>query len=392
MDAPQTSELLGRLERELDALHEQKQLRQLGRVEGINLCSNDYLGLSTDGRLREAIATALARGAAVGSTGSRLLSGNADLWEELEAEIARWMGVEAALYFSSGYAANLGLLSSVIRPEDTVFSDNANHASIIDGLRLSGARKVIFPHLDLDFLEEELRNPSAGDARRFIVVESVFSMDGDRAPIADLVALASRYGADLIVDEAHATGVMGPQGRGLAAAAGLTNRVLATVHPCGKALAGMGAFVCGSEILKQYLVNRARSFIFSTAMPPYMAAQMKAALRIAAGADPERDHLANLSALLRKRLRDAGFDAAGSDSQIVPVILGENERALRFASGLAAAGFGVRAIRPPTVPAGTSRLRLSLHVNLSAETLCKLADELVRIREAEAVPAFSSGR
>jgi len=392
MAAPQTSELLGRLERELDALHAQRQLRQLGRVEGINLCSNDYLGLSTDGRLREAIATALAGGAAVGSTGSRLLSGNADLWEDLEAEIARWMGVEAALYFSSGYAANLGLLSAVIRPEDTVFSDSANHASIIDGLRLSGARKVVFPHLDLNFLEEELRNPSASHANRFIVVESVFSMDGDRAPIADLVALAGRHGAELIVDEAHATGVLGPQGRGLVAAAGLTDRVFATVHPCGKALAGMGAFVCGSEVLKQYLVNRARSFIFSTALPPYMAAQMKAAVRIAAGADAERNHLANLAALLRKRLRDAGFDTAGSDSQIIPVILGENERALRFASRLVEAGFGVRAIRPPTVPAGTSRLRLSLQVNLSAESLSKLADELVRIREAEAVPVFSSGR
>jgi 8-amino-7-oxononanoate synthase len=393
---PRISDLLTELERELHAFEAQAQLRRLSVLKGVDLCSNDYLGLSHDARLRESLTTALAEGAAVCSTGSRLLSGNARIWEELEAEIAEFMNAEAALYFNSGYAANVGLLSSVIRPDDIVFSDSANHASIIDGLRLAGARKVIFPHLDLDILEAELRKHNTGRPRKFIVVESLFSMDGDRAPLAYVVALASKYGAELIVDEAHATGVLGPEGRGLVAAAGFRARsgesVLATVHPCGKALAGIGAFVCCSEVLKQYLVNRARPFIFSTALPPYVAAQMRVAISIAASADAERSKLASLSGFLRKLLRDAGFDTGRSDSQIIPVILGDNERAAGFASRLVQAGFGVRAIRPPTVPAGTSRLRLSLNVTLSMATLARFADELVRIREQQSVPVYSSER
>ena len=279
-------------------------------------------------------------------------------------------------------------LRALLRPEDMVFSDAANHASIVDGLRLSRAQKVIFPHLDLDILESELRN--AGKAQKFIVTESVFSMDGDLAPISDLAALAERYGAELIVDEAHATGVIGSQGRGMAASAGLTGRVLATVHPCGKALAGVGAFICCSETLKQFLINRARTFIFSTALPPYIAAQMRAALKIVASADTGRERLASISYSLRARLREAGFDTAHSNSQIVPVILGENERAVRFAEQLARAGFGVRAIRPPTVPPGTSRLRISLNVTLSDSVLSGLVDELVRIRDRKAIPAASA--
>ncbi len=396
MDTPQPSPFLNRLELELASLASQSQLRRLKVLEGINFCSNDYLGLSTDARLRDAVAAALAAGTATGSTGSRLLSGNAKIWEEVESELAQFTGAEAALYFSSGYAANLGLLSSIVRPYDTVFSDRANHASIIDGIRLSGARKVIFPHLDLDVLERKLRNedqvrkPGAGRARKFIVAESVFSMDGDRAPIAGLVALAEHYDAQLIFDEAHATGVLGPQGRGLVAAAAATGKVLAVVHTCGKALASMGAFICCSEILRQYLVNRARTFVFSTALPPYMAAQVRAAMRLAVAADCERSHLAELGNHLRARLRDAGFDTAKSDSQIVPVILGQNERALEFSAGLCRAGFAVRAIRPPTVPAGGARLRLSLHVGLSKQVLDRLVEELICVRE-QVTPSFSHG-
>ena len=322
----------------------------------------------------------------MGSTGSRLLSGNAEIWEELESEVAQFMGSEAALYFNSGYSANVGLLSAVIRPSDVVFSDAANHASIIDGLRLAGAPKVIFPHLDMDSLERQLGKDFSGAAQKFIVSESIFSMDGDRASIVDLVALAERYGAELIIDEAHATGVVGPQGRGLVAASRLSDRVLVTVHPCGKALAGMGCFVCCSEELKQYLVNRARPFIFSTALPSYIAAQMRAAVRIVAAADRERSDLAGLSAFLRKRLREAGFDIGKGDTQIVPVFLGENERAIRFSALLNEAGFGVRPIRPPSVPAGTSRLRVSLNAKLSNNLLAQFADALISIRAQEQVP------
>jgi 8-amino-7-oxononanoate synthase len=380
------SGFLRRVDAELAALASQDQLRRLGAIRGVNLCSNDYLGLSSDPRLRTAVSTALAAGVAVGSTGSRLLSGNAEIWEQLESEIARFMESEAALYFNSGYSANVGLLSALIEAGDVVFSDAANHASIIDGLRLAGARKVIFPHLDLDSLERELRNQDSAAAQKFIVSESIFSMDGDRAALADLVALAERYGAELIIDEAHATGVEGPRGKGLVAASGLTDRVLVTVHPCGKALAGMGCFVCCSEKLKQYLVNRARTFIFSTALPPYFAAQMRAAISVVASADRERSDLVALTAFLRHRLREAGFGIGRGDAHIIPIFLGENERAVRFSALLNDAGFGVRPIRPPSVPAGTSRLRIALTAKLSMDVLVRFADALVSIREHEQAP------
>ena len=389
MRSLEASALLRRLETELASLEANSQLRHLEILPDLNFSSNDYLGLSVDPRLRDAVAEALVTGSPVGSTGSRLLSGHAAIWEELESQLAQFTGAEAALYFSSGYAANVGLFSAVLRPDDIVFSDSANHASIIDGIRLSGARKVIFQHLDLNILEDELRQSRSGGGQRFVAVESVFSMDGDRAPLPDLIALADRHGAEVIVDEAHATGVFGPRGRGLAAAAEAEGRVFASVHTCGKALAGMGAFVSGSRTLKQFLINRARTFIFSTALPPYLAAQMRAAIGIVAGADAARARLAGLAAHLRARLRDAGFDAAQSNSQIVPVLLGTNERALQFAARLQQEGFAVRAIRPPTVPAGSARLRLSLTVRHSREMLDKLVDALIRVRNEDA--AFVGG-
>ncbi len=380
MSKPDTSATLRRLASELASLQSQSGLRRLARIKGINLFSNDYLGLSRDSRLREAVAAALASGLPAASTGSRLLSGNAAIWEELEAEFAGFIGAEAALFFSSGYAANVGLFSALLRPDDVVFSDQSNHASIVDGIRLSHARKVIFPHLDLNFLEDALGQSSASSGQKFIVVESVFSMDGDRAPLGDLLNLAARFGAELIVDEAHATGVFGPRGRGLVAAAGGAGRVLATVHPCGKALASAGGFVCCAETLKQYLVNRARSFIFSTALPPYFAAQIRRAVAIVAEADEERRLLQDLAGFLPRELQRGGFDTGRSDSQIVPVILGGNDTAVHYADELCRAGFAVRPIRPPTVPAGQSRLRLSLNVNLSMENLGKLANVLASAR------------
>ena len=195
MDQPSDSSFLRRARADLDSLEARSQLRRLEIVRGINFCSNDYLGLSTDARLREAVTAALAGGSPTGSTGSRLLSGHALIWDELESELAQWGGAEAALYFNSGYAANTGLFSCVLQRDDVVFSDSANHASIIDGIRLSGARKVIFPHLDLNVLEDELRRAAPGPGQKFIAVESVFSMDGDRAPITGLLADNSGRGA-----------------------------------------------------------------------------------------------------------------------------------------------------------------------------------------------------
>ncbi len=259
---------------ELADLESRAQLRHLETVRGIDLNSNDYLGLSTDPRMKQAIREAVDSAPQVASSGSRLLSGHDEVWTALENDFARWVGAQAALYFTSGYAANMGLLSSMLRPEDVVFSDSANHASLIDGIRLTKCKRVIFPHLDLNALEAELRWTHSGSGARFIVVESIFSMDGERAPLQDLASLARRYDAELIVDEAHATGVCGPDGRGCVAEAGLGGRVFATIHTCGKALAAAGALVCGSGALRSLLINRARTFIFNTALPPYFAAQV----------------------------------------------------------------------------------------------------------------------
>lgn len=370
MSESATRSALARLAADLEQLESQSQLRSLDHAEGINLCSNDYLALSRDPRLKAAVVEALQGGAALASTGSRLLSGNDPAWESLEEEFAAFVGARGALFFSSGYAANLGLLSALLRPEDLVFSDSANHASLIDGIRLSRARKVVFPHLDLNFLEDRLADSRREHCEKFIVVESLFSMEGDRASLAEIAALAEKYGAALIVDEAHATGVLGPQGRGLVAEAGVREAVLASVHTCGKALASAGAFVAGSDILKRFLVNRARTFIFSTSPPPYMAHQIRAALRLARQADDRRARLFSLADALRARLKELGFDTGRSNSQIIPVMLGSNDSALRAAEALRRAGFAIRAIRPPTVAPGTARLRISFNAGLS-ETDCE---------------------
>jgi 7-keto-8-aminopelargonate synthetase-like enzyme len=278
-------------------------------------------------------------------------------------------------------------------PDDVVFSDSSNHASIIDGIRLTKCNRVIFPHLDLEYLEDELQRHSSGTGARVIVVESIFSMEGDRAPLADLAALADRYGADLIVDEAHATGVRGPNGSGCVAEAGLSSCVLATVHTCGKALAAAGAFVCGSENLRRFLINRARSFIFNTGLPPYFASQVAAGMALAAGAHQERARLVQLSEFLRGALRSNGFYIGAIDSQIIPVVLGANAVAVHFATHLKSKGFSARAIRPPTVPPGSARLRLSLTANHSEQNLSDLVAAMVEARaKYSAATAVSASR
>ena len=362
-----------RIEATLDALREQSQFRTLENPQGINLYSNDYLGLAHDPRLKQATLEALAAGDSIGATGSRLLSGNSPEWEALESEFAEFAGTESALYFGSGYAANLGLIAAIAGPSDLIFSDALNHASLIDGIRLSDAKKVIYPHADLQFLEAALCEHRRHAGTKLIVTESVFSMEGDVAPLARMADLAAAHGAELIVDEAHAVGVHGPGGRGICAALGLERRVFASVHTCGKALASAGAFVCGSGALRDFLINRARTFIFSTAMPPYLAAQIRAALALARTADEKRAHLRTISEILRTRLSAAGISCGRSCSQIIPIYLGTNDAALAVAACFQDAGFAVRAIRPPTVPAGTSRLRLSLTASLSLEEIHRLA-------------------
>src|SRR5579871_740045 len=350
-----------------------------------NLCSNDYLGLSRSEDLRAAVIEAVRTAPRIGGTGSRLLSGHSREWDAIEQEFAEFAGTDAALYFGSGYAANVGLLTSILRTDDVVFSDELNHASLIDGMRLSGARKVIYRHLDLNDLESALRNASPIGGRRFVVTETVFSMDGDIANVAELAALCARYDAGLILDEAHAIGVHGPDGRGIAASAAMTADVIALTHTCGKALASAGAFVCGSATLREHLINHARTFIFSTAMPPYMVGQIRAALRIARRMDSERTELLANAKRLTAELRSQAYDTAASASQIIPVIVGGNDEAVAAAQFLQTEGFAVRAIRPPTVPGGRARLRLSLASAIPASELSRLANCLSAWR-AQRVP------
>lgn len=364
---------------ELEKLRARDELRALEIPAGINLCSNDYLALSARPELRDAVLEAIVSGARMASSGSRLLSGQAREWDQLENEFAAFAGSDAALFFTSGYAANAGLLSSIAGKNDIIFSDALNHASLIDGIRLSGAQKFIYRHGDLNGLEVLLRANTASPGRKYIVTESVFSMEGDFAPLAEICALADRFGAAVVVDEAHAIGVFGPEGRGRVSELGLTDRVFAGVFPCGKALASAGAFVCGSSALREFLINRARTFIFNTALPPYFAAQIAAALGLARDADAARSHLMNMATGFRDELRLAGIDIGASASQIVPVIVGENAAAIRSAQLLNEAGFAVRAIRPPTVPEGSARLRISITCALQQGDVARLARELISI-------------
>lgn len=370
--AAHTRTIAHRIERELDSLRAQAQFRALEIPSGINLCSNDYLGLAADPRLKQAILDAVARADSAGATGSRLLSGNSREWEELESRFAEFAGTEAALYFGSGYAANLGLLSSLLKPGDIVFSDARNHASLIDGIRLSRAEKIIYPHGDLQFLESALHEHSGGTGARLIVTESVFSMEGDVAPIAGLLRLAKNFGAELVLDEAHAIGVCGPRGRGIAAELGIEREILAIVHTCGKTLASAGAFVCGGSALKEYLINHTRTFIFSTAMPPYLAGQIRAALDLAYQAESARIHLRQIASSLRDGLAAAGINFGASTTHILPILLGSNEAALHVASELQRNGFAAKAIRPPTVPPDTARLRISLTSQITRDQVYRL--------------------
>ena len=292
-----------RLYQGLRSLEARSQRRSLAEVRGVNFCSNDYLGLAENSELRAQVAEAVRISEKVGGTGSRLLSGQSEEWRELEDEFAKFAGTESALFFTTGYAANLGLIASLVGKDDVVFSDECNHASLIDGMRLSGARKVIYPHLNLNALEDALRRESNAPCRKLIVSESVFSMDGDIAPLVELATLAEKYGAALILDEAHATAVHGPAGHGLVAAAGITSKVLAIIHTCGKALASAGAFVCGPTVLKEHLLNHARTFIFSTAMPPYFAAQIRSAMRLAEGMNADRASLLHRAVTFRAALQ-----------------------------------------------------------------------------------------
>ena len=341
-------------------------LRSLVSPEGIDLTSNDCLGYSQAPDLKAAVQEAVER-FGTGSGASRLLRGNHPFLEEAERELADFSQREAALLFSSGFAANVGLFKALTSSDDLLLSDELNHASIIDGLRLAPAKRCVFRHQDLSHLETLLQERSFH--RAFIVTESLFSMDGDLTDLVALCHLARRYGAMVIVDEAHATGVFGPKGSGQVEAFGLEREVLCTLHTGGKALGVGGAWIAGDATLISHLVNHARSFVYSTAPIPALAAGLQAAARKRRSDGAPAEALLKRARWFRGQLKERGFDILRSESHIIPIVLGDNERALQIASALQADGFDVRAVRPPTVPEGSARLRITLRASLDTTTL-----------------------
>ena len=348
------------------------------------LCSNNYLGLANHPRLREAAAeAALALGTGAGA--SRLISGTMSIHAELESRLAEFKGTEAALLFGSGYLANTGTIAALARRGEVVLSDELNHASIIDGCRLAGADTFVYRHADTGHLEWGLQRARGKAA--LIVTDGVFSMDGDVAPLPELATLARRHRCRLMVDEAHATGCLGRGGRGSVAAAGLSEEVDVIVGTLGKALGGYGAYVCGSRALVDLLLNSARPFIFSTAPPPPVVAAASAALEVLVEHPDRVERLRSNAAALRANLRVEGLEPIGSDTQIVPLIVGGADDAMAVCERLLEAGVFAQAIRPPTVPAGTCRLRLTAMATHRLDDL-RWAAQLIGAAIRETRPAL----
>lgn len=357
---------------DLNRLSEQGHFRQLIPRSGHDFSSNDYLGLAGSARLANAVTEAIARGVPVGSGGSRLLRGNHAEHEALEVEAAQFFGSASALYFSTGYAANAALFATLPQRGDLVVHDELIHASAHEGLQLSRAERLTASHNDPDAFADVIRlwRHAGGTGRVWIAVESLYSMDGDRAPLPALVELAAQHDAFLLIDEAHATGVFGPHGQGLAAAYDGQENVI-TLRTCGKGLGCEGALLCCPQTVRDFLINRGRAFIFSTAPSPLMAAAIREALRVLVDEPMRRAQLAELISSAQRLLTPLGI--AGSGSQIVPIVLGDERLTMRAAKRLQLAGFDVRGIRPPTVPKGTSRLRVSLTLNVGSDDVAALA-------------------
>lgn len=367
-------------ERALKALERRGRLRTLTPRSGVDFSSNDYLGLAASAELAEAVARALDRGVAVGAGGSRLLRGNDPEHEALETEAARVFGAESCLYFGGGFLANYALFSTLPARGDLVVHDTLIHASVLDGVRAGKAAVASAAHNDVGAFDDAIRDwrENGGTGRPWIAVESLYSMDGDTAPLEDLAAVARRHDGVLVIDEAHATGVLGPQGRGLGHALEGAPDVI-SLHTCGKALGTTGALVLAPRVIRDYLVNRARPFIYATAPSPLMAASVRAALDLVQGETgaQHRERLASLVAFAGREMeRKLGIEASGTHIQ--PIVLGADERAVSVAKALIAEGFDIRAVRPPTVPEGTARLRLSLTLNAGEEATARLVEALVR--------------
>jgi 8-amino-7-oxononanoate synthase len=371
--------MLARYEATLAGLGRRSRIRALAPQQGVDFTSNDYLGLANAARLKAAISAAIDQGIPAGAGGSRLLRGNHWVHEALEAEAAAFFGAEKVLYFGSGFAANVALFSSLPQRDDLIVHDTLIHASAHDGIAASKAEAVAVAHNDVGAFDAAVRRwrGHGGKGHPWIAVESVYSMDGDQAPLSELADLADRHDGLLVVDEAHATGVFGPDGRGLASGLESRGNVL-VLHTCGKALGVSGALLGLPGVLADYMINRARGFIYSTAPSPLMAAGVREALRMLVEEPERRGRLEILRRFAGERLRSRlGIDPSGS--QILPVMIGDNARALRVAACMQKQGFDVRAIRPPTVPEGTSRIRIAITLNVDESQIAQMVDRLAAV-------------
>ncbi len=359
----------GYLREELDSLRQKGLLRRLPWIEGpvgprvkmggrevILFCSNDYLGISRSPALAKAAKGAMEKWGC-GAPASRSIAGSLLIHRELEEELAQLKGTSSALLFSTGYMANIGLLTTLLREGDLILSDELNHASIVDGCRLSRAEVWIYRHGDMGHLEELLRR--SNHRRRLIVTDGVFSMEGDIAPLREIKELAERYSAFVMLDDAHATGVLGKEGRGTAEHFGLLGQIEVQMGTLGKALGVMGAFVAGERALIDYLINRCRPFMYTTAPPPPLVAMAKAALEVMGKEPWRRERLWENTRRLREGLRELGFRVRG-ETPIIPVLIGDNRLVMEASRRLLELGVFVQGIRPPTVPEGASRLRVSV--------------------------------
>jgi len=338
----------------------------------LNFCSNDYLGLANDGRIKKAAIEAIEE-YGFGSGASRLVCGQMSPHEKLEEELAVFKYTEKALVYSSGYMANTGIIPALMDRHSIVIGDKLNHASIIDGAILSRAKFERYPHVDMQALEEILKKLPAG-SRKMIVTDSIFSMDGDLAPLKDIAELSKRYGAMLMVDEAHGFGVLGSSGGGLVEELGLGAQVDIQMGTLSKAAGCFGAYVCGTKILQDYLINKSRSFIYTTAMPPALAQAARLALKIIREGKHLRAKLRGNADYLRAGLKGLGFDTMNSRTPILPILVKDSTQAVAMSKKLFAEGIFVQAIRPPTVPEGTARLRLTVtaaHVREDLDHLLK---------------------
>ena len=365
---------------DLQTLAGRGRLRALRGQSGIDFTSNDYLGLAESDELRQAAVDALARGVPIGSGGSRLLRGNHPEHEALESEAAAYFGAESALYFGGGYVANFAIFSTLPQRGDLVVHDELIHASVHEGIRRGRAESIGVPHNNIDAFDAAIVRwrAAGGKGRPWLSVESLYSMDGDSPNLTELFAIADRHGAMVVIDEAHATGVLGPQGRGLAAPFEGRDNVI-TLHTCGKALGTVGGFILAPKIIRDFLINRSRPFIFATAPSPLIAAVTRAALEISRTNPERRERLARLVQFAGNELRRR-CNVEPSGSQILPVIIGADQAAVALAASLQRKGFDIRAIRPPTVPEGTARLRIALTLNVNeaivAELFAALAEDM----------------